>query len=103
RSAPSPEVAAAAESIGGPNPIVGSRRKDLIDSVRTVLGEAARHPGNAANSLGNMARTALDIARGRADIAANPKDRRFADPAWSGNGLYHRLVQLYLAANGELD
>ena len=30
-----PEIAA--DAIGGPNPIIGFRRKDLVDSLRTVV------------------------------------------------------------------
>lgn len=98
-----PDVSAATDSIGGPNPIVGFRRKDLTDSVGTVLAEVARHPRHTASSLTHLARTAADVVRGRIPFQPGPKDRRFADPAWSTNFLYRRLLQLYLAADSELD
>ncbi|QUQ63688.1 alpha/beta fold hydrolase [Kutzneria sp. CA-103260] len=96
-----PEIAA--DAIGGPNPIVGFRRKDLVDSLRTVVLEAVRNPGHAAGSLRHLARTAVDAARGRGELAPGPKDRRFADTAWSKNFLYRRLLGVYLAADAELD
>jgi len=96
-----PEVAA--DAIGGPNPIIGFRRKDLVDSLRTVVVEAVRNPGHTAGSLRHLARTAVDAARGRGELAPGPKDRRFADAAWSKNFLYRRLLGVYLAADAELD
>jgi polyhydroxyalkanoate synthase len=92
-----------ADAIGGPNPIVGFRRKDLLDSLRTVVGEAVRNPQHTAGSLAHLARAGLDIGRGKATFAPGAKDRRFADQAWSENFLYHRMLQLYLAADAELD
>ncbi len=38
------------------------------------------------------------IAAGRSEIAAEPRDRRFSDPAWTDNPLLRRGVQAYLAA-----
>src|SRR5262245_58511117 len=91
----------AADAIGGPNPIIGLRRKDVADSVRSVVTEAVRNPQRTAASLGRLARTAADVVRGRSILAPGAKDRRFADPAWSDNALYRKVVQLYLAADAE--
>jgi polyhydroxyalkanoate synthase len=93
----------AADAIGGPNPIVGFRRKDLVDSLRTVVLEAVRNPRHTAGSLRHLARTAVDAARGRGELAPGPKDRRFTDAAWTENFLYRRLLGVYLAADAELD
>jgi len=92
-----------ADAIGGPNPIVGFRRKDLLDSLRTVVGEAVRHPKHTTASLRHLARTAVAAARGRGELAPAPKDRRFHDSAWTQNFLYRRLLGIYLAADAELD
>lgn len=100
---PAPGVAAAVDSIGGPNPIIGFRRKDLVDSIGSVFAEAARNPQHTAGSLANLAREALNVVRGRVVFSPGAKDRRFADSAWSDNFLYRRLLQLYLAADAELD
>src|SRR5690242_20459991 len=94
---------AAADAIGGPNPIIGFRRKDLLDSARSVVAEALRDPRHTAASLRRLARSAADVVRGSAMLQPGAKDRRFADTAWSQNALYRRLLQLYLAADAELD
>jgi len=96
-----PEVAA--DAIGGPNPIVGFRRKDLLDSLRTVAAEAVKHPKHTTASLRHLARTAVAAARGRGELVPRAKDRRFADSAWTQNFLYRRLLGIYLAADAELD
>jgi polyhydroxyalkanoate synthase len=97
-----PEALAAADSIGGPNPIVGFRRKDLLDTLRTVVTEAVRHPRHTAGSLRHLAGAAVTAASGRGTLTPGAKDRRFADSAWERNFLYRRLLQLYLAADAEL-
>ncbi|WP_033289844.1 alpha/beta fold hydrolase [Amycolatopsis jejuensis] len=94
---------ASADAIGGPNPIVGFRRKDLLDSLRTVAGEAVRHPRHTTASLRHLARTAVAAARGRGELVPAPRDRRFSDSAWTQNFLYRRLLGVYLAADAELD
>ncbi|MFJ9779091.1 alpha/beta fold hydrolase [Amycolatopsis sp. NPDC101161] len=92
-----------ADAIGGPNPIIGFRRKDLLDSLRTVVGEAVKHPKHTTASLRHLARTAVAAARGRGELTPAPKDRRFSDSAWTQNFLYRRLLGIYLAADAELD
>ncbi len=99
----STESLAAADAIGGPNPIVGVRRKDLLDTLRTVITEAAQHPKNTAGSLRHFARSAVSAALGQGKLVPGAKDRRFADSAWTKNFLYRRLLGIYLAADAELD
>jgi polyhydroxyalkanoate synthase len=45
-----------------------------------------------------LARDCVRIARGTDEHLPSPKDKRFADPAWSLNPAYRRLSQTYLAA-----
>lgn len=97
------EITQATDAIGGPNPIIGFRRKDLVDSLRSVVGEAVRNPRHTAGSLAHLAASAVDVVRGRTPFLPGAKDRRFADTAWSDNFLYRRLLQLYLAADAELE
>ncbi|MEU0884078.1 alpha/beta fold hydrolase [Lentzea sp. NPDC005914] len=95
--------AVAVDAIGGPNPVVGFRRKDVLDSLRTVVLEAAKHPGHLAGSLRHLASAAVDAVRGRGELTPGPKDRRFTDSAWRQNFLYCRMMGVYLAAEAELD
>src|SRR6266542_2614818 len=43
------------------------------------------------------------IAAGRSDVAPARGDWRFKDPTWSGNPLYKRIAQTYLAACNAID
>ena len=57
----------------------------------------ARRPGTVAARYGKLAAELASIAAGRSAIAPQPRDRRFSDPAWSGNPLLKRTLQTYLA------
>jgi polyhydroxyalkanoate synthase subunit PhaC len=50
--------------------------------------------GRGTQLAGELAR----IAVGRSQVQPSRRDRRFADPAWSGNPLLRRTMQAYLAA-----
>lgn len=96
-------AANAADAIGGPNPIVGVRRKDLSASVRTLLAEAARNRSHTGATLSRLASSSVDVLLGRSTTLPDSADKRFQDDAWSGNRLYRTLVQLYLTTYSELD
>jgi poly[(R)-3-hydroxyalkanoate] polymerase subunit PhaC len=50
--------------------------------------------GRGRQLLGELGR----IAAGRSQVEPSRRDRRFADPGWTGNPLLHRAMQAYLAA-----
>ncbi|MDP9427356.1 MAG: poly-beta-hydroxybutyrate polymerase, partial [Actinomycetota bacterium] len=60
-------------------------------------------PGPVAREAVRLGRDTLRILRGTDEIAPSPKDKRFADPAWSSHPGYRRLAQSYLAAAAALD
>jgi len=67
----------------------------------SLLRLAARLAGRPGFTGGQAARLGMEfgrIAAGRSEVAANPRDRRFADPAWTDNPFLRRSVQAYLAA-----
>ena len=80
---------------------LGVLRRFLPSSstLRFALG-LARRPGTVASRGASLAGELASIAVGRSAIAPGRKDRRFADPAWSGNPLLARTVQAYLACAG---
>ncbi|HWT24884.1 MAG TPA: alpha/beta fold hydrolase [Solirubrobacteraceae bacterium] len=43
------------------------------------------------------------VVAGRSDVAPDKRDRRFKDPAWSGNFAFRRLMQAYLATGRTVD
>jgi polyhydroxyalkanoate synthase len=73
-------------------------------SVRYAV-RLARRPGAVTRRAGVLAAELAKVAAGTSAIAPARRDRRFSDPAWTGNPLLKRVVQAYLAtgqAAGEL-
>jgi polyhydroxyalkanoate synthase len=60
-----------------------------LSQARPVTREATR-----------LVRDCARIVRGTDEHLPAPRDKRFADPAWSQNPVYRRLSQAYLAAGG---
>ncbi|HML12051.1 MAG TPA: alpha/beta fold hydrolase [Xanthobacteraceae bacterium] len=93
----------AAQNTLAANPLVGVRGRDVFDSARTLLGHMIGNPGAAAKQylslLGDLGR----IATGGSALAPDPKDKRFADPAWKESAAYRALAQAYLAWGGALN
>ncbi|TFV67204.1 UNVERIFIED_ORG: alpha/beta fold hydrolase [Bacillus sp. AZ43] len=72
----------------------------LVPPAGTALrfGTAlARKPGVLARRSGELARELGRITVGRSELAPGKKDKRFADPAWTGNPLLRRAMQTHLA------
>src|SRR4029077_18816778 len=59
-------------------------------------------PPRPGRRLSGLGRERGQIATGRSELAPAPKDRRFADPAWTGNPALRRVVQAYLAGTATL-
>src|SRR5215472_18462904 len=84
------------------NPLVGVRGEDLVASARLLFGEMLNNPAIARRqSLALLAEFGR-IATGSSALAPDPKDRRFADPAWTGNPVYRAVAQTYLAYGNAL-
>ncbi|MGY2003270.1 PHA/PHB synthase family protein [Blastococcus sp. SYSU DS1024] len=72
----------------------------LVPPAGTALrfGSAlARKPDVVARRGGELARELGKVVLGRSELAPGKKDKRFADPAWSGNPLLRRAMQVHLA------
>lgn len=87
----------AAEQTLAMSPLVGWRAKDMMDAANTVMKALATSPHNVATQWMNFAAEWGSIIAGHSDISADPKDRRFADPAWQTSALHKGLMQSYLA------
>lgn len=73
----------------------------MVPSAGTALrfGAAlARRPRTLARRSGELVRELGLISVGRSELEPGRKDKRFADPAWTGNGLLRRAMQTHLAA-----
>ena len=102
-----------AESVGAgaldlllPHATVGVLRRFRPDASMTRYAfRLARRPGTVAARYAKLAAELTSIAAGRSAVAPQPRDRRFSDPAWTGNPLLKRTLQTYLAVGqtaGEL-
>ncbi|MGY1801860.1 PHA/PHB synthase family protein [Blastococcus sp. SYSU D00922] len=72
----------------------------LVPPAGTALrfgSSLARRPGTVARRAGELAQELGKVAVGRSELAPGKKDKRFADPAWSGNPLLRRAMQAHLA------
>src|SRR3954468_19994980 len=57
----------------------------------------ARQPRTVARRTGEFVREIGKVATGSSELAPAKKDKRFADPAWTGNPLLRRAMQAHLA------
>src|SRR3954466_6759377 len=73
----------------------------LVPPARTTL-RFARSLAGKPDVLGKrsqyLARELLRIGAGRSEVAPNKKDRRFTDPAWTGNPMLRRVMQAHIAS-----
>ncbi|WP_224401845.1 alpha/beta hydrolase [Pseudonocardia sp. ICBG1034] len=67
-------------------------------TAKLLVGLAAR-PRPVARRAGALAAELGRVALGVSDVAPGPRDRRFADPAWSTNPMLRRTLQAYLATS----
>ena len=86
----------------GANPFVGLTRRQVGAALGRLFGRVAIEPGVVVGNALDTARELVDVALGRSEVAADPSDRRFADPAWADNPLYRRLLQAYLVERDAL-
>ncbi len=58
--------------------------------------ETARRGAGATAEL-------VRVLRGSSTVEPGPRDKRFADPAWQGNPVLHRICQAYLVGSSTLE
>jgi polyhydroxyalkanoate synthase len=81
------------------NAAIGPMKRFAPDSsTARWLGGLAKRPGTTARRLRDLGAEAGRIAVGTSTVAAEKRDRRFSDVAWTENPLLRRLLQLYLAS-----
>jgi polyhydroxyalkanoate synthase subunit PhaC len=84
----------AAASAAGAEPVALPSPRGLVRGLVLPLAD----PRRLAREGARLGRETARILRGTDDIAPSAGDKRFADPTWSGNPAYRRLMQGYLAA-----
>jgi polyhydroxyalkanoate synthase len=101
RCAPMNEIAFERDDppVLGANPFVGLTREQVAASLGRVGQRVAVEPGLALAAAAEAAAELVRVGTGRSDVAPASGDRRFIDPAWQRNPLFHRLMQAYLVGN----
>ena len=73
---------------------------------RAGLKLALQLAGRPVETTRLAARTTTELARvvaGRSTVAPSARDKRFADPAWTGNPVLQRICQAYLVGGAALE
>ena len=65
-----------------------------------VAAGLIRRPHRVARRVGGLGAELGRVALGSSEVAPARGDRRFGDPAWQQNRLFHALMQGYLATGG---
>jgi polyhydroxyalkanoate synthase len=101
---PGPDFEEAVDAAGGLDLLLTdaalgiTRRLRPDSSVLRLAAALARRPALVGREAARLGTELGRIAAGRSQVAPGARDRRFADPAWTGNPLLRRSVQAYLAA-----
>ena len=79
------------------NPLVGPRPEELVQAAGTLMRAMASQPQLMMQQWMGFATEFGKIVTGQSELAPDPKDRRFADPAWKSSALHKGLAQSYMA------
>ena len=102
-SVPEPLAEAAARNTLAVNPLIGIRARDFGEGAQALAGSVLRQPARAARHLRRYVQALGQVARGESDVAADPKDKRFADPAWLHSPIHRRLMQAHAVSGAALN
>ena len=86
------------ESIGGGEDFVLPGRGEVVAGLVAALSQGHVLAREAIGLGKELAKVVL----GTSEVSPAKGDRRFTDPAWSSNPVYHRIMQTYLASTGVL-
>ena len=92
----------AARSTLAVNPLIGIRPRDFGEGAEALIKVGIKRPTHAARHMGAYAKALGKVLAGKSDVAADPKDRRFADPAWQYSPIHKRLFQAHAATGSAL-
>jgi polyhydroxyalkanoate synthase len=95
-------VATAGESALAVSPLLGIESRDIATTAVSFLKAVTTAPLKVAAHYGHYLKVLSEVTWGTCDLAPDPKDRRYADPAWKNNAIYTRLMQVHLATQREL-
>ena len=95
-------ASSAAENILGPNPVIGVRPRDIVDTAGAILRQLVVEPDITVKHANQLGLELFNAITGKSGITPDKKDRRFQDPAWHESWFYKFLMQTYLATDQEI-
>ena len=93
---------ATADSMLGPNPVVGISRKGIIDTMQMLITQSLQQPLLTWKHTTQFWNEMWKVATGKSELMPHKRDIRFADNTWKENPLYRRAMQTYFAVTKEL-
>ncbi|NRB02072.1 MAG: alpha/beta fold hydrolase [Rhodobacteraceae bacterium] len=87
----------AAENTLALNPLVALNGEDFMAAGTNLMRAFAANPAMVANQWMSFMGDMGNILSDKSEIAPDPKDRRFADPAWKADRINKTMMQTYLA------
>jgi len=87
----------ASEVILGPNPFVGLRREDILETVIAIAKQSLKQPGLFFEQQAKLAHELYLVMLSASPLKPAAGDKRFADAEWSQDPFYRALMQAYLA------
>jgi polyhydroxyalkanoate synthase len=96
-------IATASRNTLAINPLVGLSPGQVFGAATSLLKVMGGGPARTVKHYTGYLKTLGNVVAGKSELAPDPKDRRFADPAWKGNGAYERIMKGYLATQQELN
>jgi polyhydroxyalkanoate synthase len=94
-------VEAAESAVLGANPFVSLTPEQMVRALGRWAAALGRHPTVLVAEMLVWGSDELRVLAGASPVAPDPKDRRFADPAWTGP-VWRRVAQSYLASRAGL-
>ena len=82
---PTELVAEASQNTLAINPLIGLSPRDVAEAATSLLKVMGKAPGKTVDPLRPLPEGAGQVVKGKSELAPEPKDRRFADPAWKSN------------------
>lgn len=84
------------------NPVLGVSVADLARTGLAVLREGLLQPTIGLEHAAKLTQENIRIIFGKSELLPDPRDRRFADPAFTEQPVYRRVAQSWLALQNSL-
>ncbi len=95
------EIGPVGDAIQGANPFVGMSPRHMAEAAARWAGAASRHPLVVMSEGLKWGSEEARVLAGMSDVKPDPKDKRFADRAWT-RPLWKRVAQSYLVSGAAL-